>query len=94
MKCAQTRHKTAYYRLQMGEQNRCQELFYETDVGGSLVTGQQRYGFERWSLGLDTQVDAASRPACVDSTCIDDCAENFTSISGGIVFSATINGRF
>ena len=63
----------------------------DTGVGASLVIGKEWFVSERWSLGLGAQFDLASIPTDVDSTCVDNCEENVTSMSGGLVFSATLN---
>jgi len=63
----------------------------DTGVGGSLVLGKEWFVSERWSLGLGAQFDVASIPISNDAICIDRCEENVTSISGGLVFSATLN---
>ena len=63
----------------------------DTGVGGSLVIGKEWFVSERWSLGLGAQFDVASIPTSNDATCIDSCEENVTSVSGGLVFSATLN---
>ena len=63
----------------------------DTGVGGSLVIGKEWFVSERWSLGLGAQFDVACIPTSNDATCIDSCEENVTSVSGGLVFSATLN---
>ena len=54
--------------------------------GGLLVIGKEWFVSERWSLGLGAQFDLASIPTDVDSTCVDNCEENVTSMSGGLGF--------